>query len=131
MKMNDGMFQNNQKSSFHLFPFLFLLFLFHFVPHLHILLPHRTFYISLMMSILMIMGVIVLMMIVVEGDDTQAFRDTVSSLCSLNSVGQFASCCVSYDNGASITLESSTARACFISGLGSTTGFVLTSLFVI
>ena len=72
-----------------------------------------------------------LMMIVVEGDDTQALRDTISSLCSLNSVGKFASCCVSYDNGASLTLASSAARTCFISGLGSTTEYVLTSLFVI
>ena len=72
-----------------------------------------------------------LMMIVVCGDDTQALRDTISSLCSLNKVGQFASCCGSYDNGASITLENSPARARFIAGLGSTTGSVLTSLFVI
>ena len=72
-----------------------------------------------------------LMMIVVEGDDTQALRDTISSLCSLNSVGQFHSCCVSYDNGASLTLEYSTARACFIENLTLTTGSVLTSLFVI
>ena len=79
----------------------------------------------------MIMGVIVLMMIVVSGDDTQAFRDTISSLCSLNSVGKFASCCVSYDNGASLTLESSPARTCFIYDLGTTTGSNLTSLFVI
>ena len=71
------------------------------------------------------------MMIVVEGDDTQALRDTISSLCSLNSVGQFASCCASYDNGANITLEDSTARTCFIYDLKSTTGSVLTSLFVI
>ena len=75
--------------------------------------------------------VIVLMMIIVEGDDTQALRDTISSLCSLNSVGEFASCCVSYDNGASLTLASSTARGCFISGLTLTSGSVLTSLFVI
>ena len=72
-----------------------------------------------------------LMMIVVSGDDTQALRDTISSLCSLNKVGQFASCCGSYDNGASITLEDSSTWSCFISGLGSTTGSVLTSLFVI
>ena len=72
-----------------------------------------------------------LMMIFVEGDDTQALRDTISSLCSLNSVGQFHSCCVSYDNGASLTLASSTTRSCFISGLRSATGSVLTSLFVI
>ena len=68
---------------------------------------------------------------VVEGDDTQALRDTISSLCSLNSVGQFASCCASYYNGASLTLASSTARECFIYGLNTTTGSVLTSLFVI
>ena len=72
-----------------------------------------------------------MMMIVVEGDDTQALRDTISSLCSLNSVGQFASCCVSYDNGASLTLENSAARVCFITTLESTTGSVLTYLFVI
>ena len=72
-----------------------------------------------------------LMMIVVEGDDTQALRDTISSLCSLNSVGDFASCCASYDNGASLTLASSSAKTCFISGLTSTTGSVLTYLFVI
>ena len=71
-----------------------------------------------------------LMMIVVSGDDTQALRDTISNLCSLNKVGQFASCCGSYDNGASITLEDNPARSCFISGLASTTGSVLTELFV-
>ena len=108
-----------------------------FVPHLHtptstyIHLSHRIFYISLMLSTPVIMGVIVLMMIVVSGDDTQALRNTVSSLCSLKKVGQFASCCGSYVNGASITLEDSPARSCFIYSLTSTTGSVLTSLFVI
>ena len=118
--------------------FFFLEAFFFFVPHLHtptstyILLPHRIFYISLMLSTpVIIVGVIVLMMIVVSGDDTQALRDTISSLCSLNKVGKFASCCGSYDNGASITLEYSSARDCFISSLGSTTGSVLTGLFVI
>ena len=82
------------------------------------------------MSILMIMGVIVLTMMVVSGDDTQALRDTISSLCSLNSVGLFASCCVSYDNGASLTLAYSPARECFIYSLASETG-PLSSLFVI
>ena len=84
-----------------------------------------------MLSTPVIVGVIVLMMIVVSGDDTQALRDTISSLCSLNKVGQFASCCGSYDNGASITLKDSTARSCFISNLKSTTGSVVTYLFVI
>ena len=72
-----------------------------------------------------------LMMIVVSGDDTQALRDTISSLCSLNSVGEFASCCGSYNNGASITLEDSAVRNCFISSLTSTTGSIVTLLFVI
>ena len=115
-----------------LFPFFSL-----FVPHLHtptspyIFLPHGIFYISLMLSILMIMGVIVLMMVVVSGDDTQALRDTISSLCKLNKAGEFALCCRSYNNGASITLEDSTTWSCFIFTLKSTTGSVLTSLFVI
>ena len=134
MKMSDGMFQN--KHTKRLFIFFFFFFFFFFFPFsfstlFHTPLPHRTFYFSLMMSILMIMGVIVLMMIVVEGDDTKALRDTISSLCSLNSVGKFASCCVSYDNGASLTLASSAARDCFIFGLGTTPGSVLISLFVI
>ena len=81
------------------------------------------------------MGVTVLMMIVVEGDDTQAFRVTISSLCSLNSVGQFASCCVSYDNGATVTLGDSTTsgvRCFFMYPVHfSTSGSDLTSLFVI
>ena len=121
---------------FFIFSLSFFSFSF-FVPHLHtptspyILPARRTFYISLMLSILMIMGVIALIMIVVCGDDTQALRDTISSLCSLNKVGRFASCCGSYDNGAFITLEDSTARTCFIHGLTSTTGSVVTSLFVI
>ena len=77
------------------------------------------------------MGVIVLTMTVVSGDDTQALRDTISSLCSLNKVGKFASCCGSYDNGASITLENSTTWNCFIYGFVSTRWSVLTGLFVI
>ena len=71
------------------------------------------------------------MTIVVSGNDTPALRDTISSLCSLNKVGQFASCCGSYRNGASITLASSPARNCFISGLKTAEGSVVTSLFVI
>ena len=72
-----------------------------------------------------------MMTIVVEGDDTQAFRDTISSLCSLNSVGQFASCCASYNNGASLILDYSPAMSCFVYSFTPETGSVLTSLFVI
>ena len=67
---------------------------------------------------------------IVLGDDTQALQGTLASLCSLNKNGVFGSCCGSYQNGCSVTLASSTARNCFISGLGSTTGSTLTLLFV-
>ena len=113
------------------FSFLFFFFVCSSPPHPYILIPHKTFNISLMLSTPVIMRVIVMMVIVVSGDDTQALRHTISSLCTSNTVGQFASCCKSYDNGASITLEDSTARSCFIYSLASTTGSVLTSLFVI
>ena len=114
-----------------IFFFLFLFFSLCSSP------PHtpshtKTFYIPLMMSILVIMGVIVLlMMIVVEGDDTQALRNTISSLCSLNKVGQFASCCKDNDNGAFITLANRNTWICFITAFSSTTGSSLTYLFVI
>ena len=113
------------------FCFSFSLFLYSSHSHPYILIPHRTFYISIMLSTPVLMGMIVLMVIVVSGDDTQALRDTISSLCSLNKVGRFASCCGSYDNGATITLASNPTRSCFIYGLGSTTGSIVTSLFVI
>ena len=83
-----------------------------------------------MINIPMIVGVIVLMMvIVVSADDTQALRDTVSSLCSLNKAGEFHSCCLNYDIN-SLSLASSSVRGCFISGLTISSGSVLTSLFV-
>ncbi len=75
---------------------------------------------------------IVLMLAVVVsvlGDDTQALRDTLSSLCSLNKEGEFGSCCESYDIS-SVTLDSSPARNCFISSLSSTSGSI-TELFVL
>ena len=123
-------------------PFFQVFFSISLFPHFHtpastyILFPHRTFYISLMLSTPVIMGVIVLMMIVVSGDDTQALRNTISSLCSLNKVGQFASCCGSHNNGASITLENTPARSCFLNNLKSTTGsvwylFVICFVFVL
>ena len=76
-----------------------------------------------------IMIVVMLAVVVsVLGDDTQAFRDTLSSLCSLNKEGQFGSCCESYDIS-SVTLASSAARNCFISYLSSTSGSIITNLF--
>ena len=64
----------------------------------------------------------------VLGDDTQALRDTLSSLCSLNKEGKFGSCCESYDIS-SVTLASSAARNCFISSLYSTSESII-ELFV-
>ena len=86
-----------------------------------------------MLSIPMIMGVIVLTaVVVVSGDDTQALRNTISSLCLSNHAWwSFCSCCGSYNNGASITLEDNSTWKCFISNLTSTADFALTSLFVI
>ena len=79
-------------------------------------------------SLIMMMTLLVVSMCVL-GDDTQAFRKTLSSLCSLNKEGQFGSCCVSYDIS-SVTLASSAARDCFISSLSFTSGSI-TYLFVI
>ena len=70
---------------------------------------------------------IVLMLAVVVsvlGDDTQALRDTLSSLCSLNKKGKFGSCCGSYDIS-SVTLDSSPARDCFITSLVSNEGSLI------
>ena len=78
--------------------------------------------VSLIMMVLMVAVVSVL------GDDTQALQDTLSSLCSLNKEGQFGSCCEKYDIS-SVTLASSEARACFVTSLTSATRSVIT-LFV-
>ena len=153
MKMNDGMFLSFKKLHFFFsipFPLHFHLFSLSFVSLFLILMsihspfhsshrvlcaskahspPRMTHFFQSTHFVLFL--VIVLMMVVVEGDDTQALRDTISSLCSLNSVGQFASCCVNYDNGASLTLDDSAARACFIDDSSTSSGSVLTELFVI
>ena len=97
----------------------------HFIPPP----AHPRFYPPPMKTILMIVGVIALtMMTVVEGDDTQALRHTLSSLCSLNNVGTFSSCCASYDIN-SITLDNKTTWSCFINSLSATES-ALTTLFV-
>ena len=76
-----------------------------------------------------IMIVVMLAVVVsVLGDDTQALRDTLSSLCSLNKEGQFGSCCESNDIS-SVTLASSETWNCFISSLGYKRGSI-TILFV-
>ena len=66
----------------------------------------------------------------IPGGDTMAFRDTLSSLCSLNTVGRFASCCGRYEMR-SVTLDPSEARNCFVPSITYTSGSLLTSLFVL
>ena len=73
--------------------------------------------------------VLFLMVVAVSAGDQQALRDTVSSLCSQNQDGEFASCCASFGNGATLTLGSSEATSCFFAGF-SASGGSLTSLFV-
>ena len=78
-------------------------------------------------SLIMMMALLAVSMCVL-GDDTQALRDTLSSLCSLNKVGQFGSCCGSYDIS-SVTLASSAARNCFVFSLVSIDEGSITKLF--
>ena len=79
---------------------------------------------SLMMKILTMVVMVVLALVVdVVGDDTQAFRDMLSSLCSLNKEGQFGSCCESIDIS-SVTLASSATRNCFTSSIFSRDGSI-------
>ena len=77
---------------------------------------------------LMIMMTLLTVVVNVLGDDTQALRDTLSSLCSLNKEGHFGSCCKSYGIS-SVTLASGPAGNCFIYSLSYTSGSI-TFLFV-
>ena len=62
-------------------------------------------------------------------DDTQALRNVVKCLCEGNTVGEFASCCSSHHNGASITLSDTQG---FISSLSlDYRGQYVTGLFVL
>ena len=93
-----------------------------FVGHRY--LPFITsFKVPVIMIVLMLAVVVIVL-----GDDTQALQDALSSLCSLNKKGQFGSCCANYDIS-SVTLDDSAARNCFIYSLSSTSGSI-TRLFV-
>ena len=89
---------------------------------------HIPFITSTKVPVIMIVLMLTIVVSVL-GDDTQAFRDTLSSLCSLNKEGHFGSCCENYDIS-SVTLASSAARNCFIYSLSSTSGSI-TELFVL
>ena len=92
---------------------------------------HKHFPFITSSKVPVIMIVLMLAVVVsVLGDDTQALRDTLSSLCSLNKEGQFGSCCKKYDIS-SVTLYYSTARNCFISSIYSTYEGSITWLFAL
>ena len=74
---------------------------------------------------LMMLTLMITVFVVVLGDDTQAFRNTLTSLCSLNREGVFSSCCGSYSIE-SVGLDSSAARNCFITNLISSGGSITT-----
>ena len=88
-----------------------------------------SFLVGTSLSLIMMITLMLAVGVSVLGDDTQAFQDTLSSLCSLNKEGHFGSCCESYDIS-SVTFASSPARDCFISGLSYTDESLLTFLFV-
>ena len=67
---------------------------------------------------------------VVCGDDTNAIRDTLSSLCSLNSVGKFASCCKEYPIG-SISFSRRDSWSCYANDMRTNNGGDLLFLFVL
>ena len=67
---------------------------------------------------------------VVCGDDTNAIRDTLSSLCSLNSVGQFGSCCKEYPTG-SISFSKRDSWSCYANEMRTNDGGDLIFLFVL
>ena len=66
---------------------------------------------------------------VVCGDDTNAIRDTLSSLCSLNNVGQFGSCCKEHPAG-SILISKRDSWSCYANDMRTNDGGDLISLFV-
>ena len=67
---------------------------------------------------------------VVCGDDTNAIRDTLSSLCSLNSVGQFGSCCQEHPTG-SILFSRRDSWSCYANEMRTNNGGDLIFLFVL
>ena len=66
---------------------------------------------------------------VVCGDDTNAIRDTLSSLCSLNSVGQFGSCCKEHPTG-SISFSRRDSWSCYANDMKTNDEGDLSYLFV-
>ena len=66
----------------------------------------------------------------VLGNDLSALQNVLTRLCSLNSIGHFASCCEMY-SPSNVTFEKTPIRDCFIGDLYATKQSILTSLFVV
>ena len=64
------------------------------------------------------------------GDDTNGLRNTLSSLCSINSEGEFGSCCSTH-NTASVNLNEKSTWDCFLRDIGTDSDMNVTSLFVV
>jgi len=79
-----------------------------------------------MRPILIFFGLISLTAVVM-GDDTEALRHTISSLCSFGGWGDFSACCRSYSAN-SIVLNDRNTWSCFIKNLTVTEDFALTHL---
>ena len=60
-------------------------------------------------------------------DDTEGLRSMLGNLCTLNTVGTFASCCLASNNGAHTTLA---GGDCFAEYILSLTGTTVQGLFV-
>ena len=80
-------------------------------------------------SLLLVSLVFTSTFLCVCGDDTQALRNTLSSLCSINSGGEFGSCCKTHNPG-SVNIKEKNTWECFARDIGSSDDLNVTSLFV-
>ena len=81
-------------------------------------------------SLLLVSLVLTSTFLCVCGDDTQALRNTLSSLCSINSGGEFGSCCKTHDAG-SVNIKDKNTWDCFARDIESSDDLNVISLFVL
>ena len=62
------------------------------------------------------------------GDETEALRNSLKTLCSYNTEGAFNDCCLASQNGASVTLENT---GCFLSSIHVDNFDFITELFAL
>ena len=63
------------------------------------------------------------------GNDTQALRNTLSSLCKINTENEFGSCCKTH-NTTFVDIKDKKTWDCFLRDIGSDANLNVTSLFV-